>query len=88
MQIGLKRRDIVSRIKAAFPHIDCLPDKFTQAARPLDRLDERLLARASRGELIPQKSANEPARILLARLRKTRSAVPAAKRGVRPKGAA
>jgi type I restriction enzyme S subunit len=79
-------QEIVRRIEAAFARIDRLADESARAARLLDRLDERLLARAFRGELVPQDPADEPAAALLARLRQTRAAPP--KRGHGRKGVA
>lgn len=77
MFVVLRRPDIVHRIETAFARIERLA---ARAARLLDRLDERLLAKAFRGELVPQ----DPA----ARLRTARADVPSARRGRKAKGAA
>ena len=66
--------EIVRRIEAAFARIDRLTEEAARAAHLLDRLDERLLARAFRGELVPQDPADEPAEALLARIRDARAA--------------
>ena len=48
----------------------------TRAAHPLGRLDERLLAKAFRGELVPQHPDDEPAVALLTRIREAHAAAP------------
>lgn len=75
--------EIVRRIEAAFAHIDRLTEEASRAAHLLDRLDERLLAKAFRGELVPQDPDDEPAEDLLARIREARAATPKPKRGRR-----
>ncbi|MFD1342955.1 restriction endonuclease subunit S [Litorisediminicola beolgyonensis] len=79
---------IVRRIEAAFDRIDRMTDEASRAAHLLDRLDERLLAKAFRGELVPQDPEDEPAEALLTRIREARAAAPKAKRGRRRKAAA
>ena len=83
-----KQHEIVRRIETAFARIDRLTAEAARAAHLLDRLDERLLAKAFRGELVPQDPADEPARDLLARIRAARAAAPKARRRRKPKGAA
>jgi type I restriction enzyme S subunit len=79
--------EIVRRIEAAFARIDRLTAEATRAAHLLDRLDERLLAKAFRGELVPQDPGDEPAEALLARIRAARAAAPRPRRGRRPRSA-
>jgi type I restriction enzyme S subunit len=64
--------EIVRRIEAAFARIDRLAAEAARAAHLLDRLDERLLAKAFSGELVPQDPTDEPAEALLARIRAAR----------------
>ena len=78
-----EQNEIVRRIEAAFARIDRLAAEAARAAHLLDRLDERLLARAFRGELVPQDPADEPAQALLARIRAARAAAPKPKRARR-----
>ena len=76
-----EQHEIVRRIESAFTKIDCLA---TQAKRALDlvgKLDEAILAKAFRGELVPQDESDEPAEKLLERIRAERAAAPKAKRG-------
>lgn len=75
--------EIVSRIDKAFAEIDRLTAEAAAARRLLDRLDQAVLARAFRGELVPQDPADEPASVLLDRIRAERTAAPKAKRGRR-----
>lgn len=76
-----EQAEIVRRIESAFDRIDRLTEDASRAAHLLDRLDERLLAKAFRGELVPQDPEDEPAEALLARIREARTAVPKATRG-------
>ena len=64
-------------IKAAFAEIDRLAAEAAAALRQLDRLDQAILAKAFRGELVPQDPNDEPASALLARIAAERtSAIP------------
>jgi type I restriction enzyme S subunit len=77
--------EIVRRIDQAFAEIDRLTAEAAAARRLLDRLDQAVLAKAFRGELVPQDPADEPASVLLDQIRAERAAAPKAKRGGRPK---
>lgn len=83
-----EQAEIVRRIEAAFARIDRLTEEANRAAHLLDRLDERLLAKAFRGELVPQNPEDEPAEALLTRIRESRATAPKAKRGRKKKAAA
>ncbi|ATC23711.1 restriction endonuclease subunit S [Caulobacter vibrioides] len=72
---------IWKRIRAAFVEIDRLVAEAAAARRLLDRLDQAILAKAFRGELVPQDPADEPASVLLDRIRAERAAAPKARRG-------
>lgn len=75
--------EIVRRIESAFAEIDRLTAEAAAARRLLDRLDEAVLAEAFRGELVPQDPADEPASVLLERIRAERAAAPKSKRARR-----
>ena len=64
---------IVRRIESAFARIDRMTEEASRATHLLDRLDERLLAKAFRGELVPQDPDDEPAEALLSRIREARA---------------
>lgn len=69
-----EQHEIVQQASAAFTRIDRMTEEASRAAHLLNRLDERLLAKAFRGELVPQDPSDEPAEALLARIRETRTA--------------
>ncbi|MFC6495591.1 restriction endonuclease subunit S [Ancylobacter dichloromethanicus] len=76
-----EQHEIVRRIGSAFARIDRLAGEAKRALKLVGRLDEAILAKAFRGELVPQDENDEPADRLLARLRAERAAAPKAKRG-------
>lgn len=63
------------RIEAAITWIGRLASKATSAHRLINRLDQAILAKAFRGEFVPQDSADEPASVLLGRIRAGRAGV-------------
>lgn len=76
----LEQRRIVQRIEAAFTWIDRLAAEATSARKLIDRLDQAVLAKAFRGELVPQDPNDEPASVLLERIKAERGVAPKAKR--------
>lgn len=76
-----KQRIIVSRVIKAFSHADRLETEAERALALLDRLESSLLAKAFRGELVPQDPDDEPASVLLDRIQAERAAAPKPKRG-------
>jgi type I restriction enzyme, S subunit len=73
----------VETIKTAFARADRLEAEAARARALLDRLEAAILARAFRGELVPQDPTDEPATALLNRIREARAATPKPKRGRR-----
>lgn len=71
-----KQHEIVRRIESAFAKIDRLAKEAKRALELVGRLDEAILAKAFRGELIPQDENDEPAEHLLARIRAERANAP------------
>lgn len=63
-----------------------VPSSSNKEARLLDRLEAAILAKAFRGELAPQDPNDEPASVLLDRIRAQRAATPKPKRGRRKLG--
>ena len=68
-----EQREIVRWIETAFAKIDRLASEATKALKLADRLDQRILAKAFAGELVPQDSNDEPASALLERIREARA---------------
>ncbi|ERP98188.1 hypothetical protein Q669_23620 [Labrenzia sp. C1B10] len=76
-----EQQEIVRRIESAFQKIDRLAAEAKRALELTDKLDEAILAKAFRGELVPQDPNDEPASVLLERIKAERQAAPKAKRG-------
>lgn len=78
-----EQAEIIRRIDRAFTEIDRMTTEAAAAIRLLRRLDRAVLAQAFRGELVPQDPADEPASVLLDRIRAERANAPKATRGRR-----
>lgn len=65
--------EIVQRIEDAMDWLDIVLGEATSALRLLDHLDQATLAKAFRGELVPQDPDDEPASVLLERIRAARA---------------
>lgn len=76
-----EQREIVRRIETAFAKIDRLAAEAAKALKLLGHLDQRILAKAFAGDLVPQDPTDEPAETLLARIRDARATAPKGKRG-------
>jgi type I restriction enzyme S subunit len=68
----IEQEEIVRGIDAAFNWIDRLASEATNARRLIDHLDQAVLAKAFRGELVPQDPDDEPASVLLERIKAER----------------
>ena len=77
--------EIVRRIKKAFDKIDLLTAEAEKALKLTDRLDQRILAKAFAGGLVPQDPNDEPASVLLDRIRTERASATKPKRGRKKK---
>jgi type I restriction enzyme S subunit len=86
-----EQEEIVDRVESLYSLADQLEARLTIARKVVDRLTPALLAKAFRGELVPQDPGDEPASVLLERIRAARQAEAGAgkpsRRG-RPKAAA
>jgi len=69
-----EQQEIVRRTQALFTLANQLEARLTSARKIVDRLTPALLARAFRGELVPQDPSDEPASVLLERIRAARQA--------------
>jgi type I restriction enzyme S subunit len=72
---------IVHRVRQSVTHIDRLEAGAARARALLDRLEAAILAKAFKGELVPQDPNDEPASVLLDRIRAQRASAPKSKRG-------
>ena len=77
----LEQTEIVRRVEILFAFADRLEARLATARRQVGQLTPALLAKAFRGELVPQDPADEPAAELLKRLSAQREAAPKVKRG-------
>ncbi len=68
-----EQQEIVRRIEAAFAWIDRLSSEASSARKLIDHLDQAILAKAFQGELVPQDPTDEPASVLLERIRAKRA---------------
>jgi type I restriction enzyme S subunit len=73
--------EIIRRIQSAFLWIERLTGDAASARKLIDHLNQSVLAKAFKGELVPQDAADEPASALLDRIRAERATAPKAKRG-------
>jgi type I restriction enzyme, S subunit len=67
-----EQKEIVQRIELMFQQIDRIYQQYEPAKASLDTLDRSILAKAFRGELVPQDPNDEPAAVLLERIRAER----------------
>lgn len=73
--------EMLRLLKTAFARADRLEAESARARALLDRIEASILARAFRGELVPQDPNDEPASTLLVRIRAQSAAAPKSKRG-------
>ncbi|WP_428942683.1 restriction endonuclease subunit S [Xanthomonas oryzae] len=76
-----EQTEIVRRVEQLFAYADQLEAKVVAAQQRIDALTKSLLAKAFRGELVPQDPSDEPASVLLDRIRAQRAAASKPKRG-------
>jgi type I restriction enzyme S subunit len=72
-----EQSEIVRRVESLFAYADRLEARYTTARAQVERLTPALLAKAFRGELVPQDPNDEPASVLLERIRAARAVAPA-----------
>jgi type I restriction enzyme S subunit len=69
-----EQAEIVRHVEVLFAYADRLEARYTAARSQVERLTPALLAKAFRGELVPQDPNDEPASVLLERIRAARAA--------------
>ena len=83
-----EQTEIVRRVEAMFKIADAVEDRYRKAREQLDKLPQSILAKAFRGELVPQDHDDEPASALLERIRAAKAeAGGAVKKSKRPAAA-
>ena len=82
-----EQEEIVNRDKDLFSFADGIEAHYTKAKTQVDRLTQSILAKAFRGELVPQDPNDEPAVVLLSRLASApaEASAPARRRGRPPR---
>jgi len=73
----LEQREIVRRVDELFTLADQVEARYAKAKEYVDKLKQSILAKAFRGELVPQDPNDEPASALLERIREARTTQPA-----------
>ena len=77
----VEQNEIVRRIEQLFAFAVQLEAKVASAKSRIDHLTHSILAKAFRGELVPQDPNDEPASVLLERIKTQRATAPGTKRG-------
>ena len=72
-----EQREIVRRVESLFAYADRLEARYANGRAQTEHLTPALLAKAFRGELVPQDPNDEPASVLLERIRAERVIKPA-----------
>jgi type I restriction enzyme S subunit len=80
-----EQAEIVRRIESAFGWLDRIAADHAAAARLLPKLEAAILAKAFRGDLVPQDPNDEPASVLLSRVKTDREHLPREARAKRPR---
>lgn len=72
-----EQHEIVRRVEALFAVADRIESRYKKAKAQVDRLTQSILAKAFRGELVPQDPNDEPASVLLERIKAERAGLEA-----------
>jgi type I restriction enzyme S subunit len=79
-----EQKEIVRRVEQLFAFADRIEARYTKAKAMLDKLPQSILAKAFRGELVPQNPNDEPASVLLEKIKAEKEKL-AEKRNLRKK---
>jgi type I restriction enzyme, S subunit len=69
-----EQQEIVRRVDELFTLADQIETRYSKGMNHFDSLEQSILAKAFRGELVPQDPNDEPASVLLERIREARAA--------------
>ncbi len=64
-----EQKEIVRRVESLFKKADEIEERYKKAKEFVDKLTQSILAKAFRGELVPQDPNDEPASVLLERIK-------------------
>ena len=67
-----EQKEIIRRVELLFALADKIEVRYKKAQAQVDKLTQSILAKAFRGELVPQDPNDEPAEKLLERLKKAK----------------
>ena len=73
--------EVIRLVESTFKRLERMQEDYVDADHLLSKLESSLLAKAFRGELVSQDPTDEPASVLLDRIRAERAAAPKPKRG-------
>jgi len=68
-----EQKEIVHQIESLYKAVDIIEQQYQEIQANLDQLDQSILAKAFRGKLVPQDPNDEPASVLLERIRAERA---------------
>ncbi len=77
-----EQQEIVRRVEALFKKADEIEARYKKARVFVDRLTQSILAKAFRGELVPQDPNDEPASVLLEKIKTEKGRLEEAKKMV------
>lgn len=75
-----EQTEIVHRVEQLFTFADKIETRYTKAKAMLDKLPQSILAKTFRGELVAQDPNDEPASVLLERIKAEKACLPKSKR--------
>ncbi len=79
-----EQTEIIRRVEELFAYADRIEARYQAARTRVDKLTPAILAKAFRGELVPQDPSDEPASVLLERIRAADAITPKPRRSRNP----